>query len=55
VEKCERGGGCFIGGLSSQCGLDDIVIVDENHSHSHSIISYQSHAKDHHDNATRKP
>jgi len=24
VEKCERGGGCFIGGLSSQCGLDDI-------------------------------
>jgi hypothetical protein len=34
VEKCERGGGCFIGGLSSQCGLDYIV----NRIDSHSII-----------------
>jgi len=33
-EKCERGGGCFIGGLSSQCGLDYIV----NRIDSHSII-----------------
>jgi hypothetical protein len=47
----ERGGGCIIGGLSSQCGLDYIV----NRIDSHSIISYQNHAKDRHGNTARKP
>ena len=31
----ERGGWCIIGGLSSQCGLDDIVIVNANRNDSH--------------------
>jgi len=41
----------YRGTLSLQCGLDDIV----NRIDSHSIISYQSHAKDRHGNAARKP
>ena len=41
----------YRGTLSSQCGLDYIV----NEIDSHSIISYQSHAKDRHSNASRKP
>ena len=41
----------YRGTLSSQCGLDDIV----NRIDSHSIISYQSHAKDRHGNTSRKP
>jgi hypothetical protein len=41
----------YRGTLSSQCCLDDIV----NENDSHSIISYQSHVKDRHGNASRKP
>ena len=45
----------YRGTLSSQCGLDYIVIVSSNDNDFSLSISYQSHAKDRHGNTARKP